>query len=126
MEQDFVGTKRWIRSATPYEVYMKEQNLPIHRGTVGFYDIRDLTLGSWKCMGAQGVFIELNGAADSRESTLSRCPARASSQPIVSKNPPATTRVFGVDQRHSFCKRKGISRRIVSKCPSVVTNNAPV
>jgi hypothetical protein len=61
MEQDFVGTKRWIRSATPYEVYMKEQNLPIHRGTVGFYDIRDLTLGSWKCTGAQGVFIELNG-----------------------------------------------------------------
>ena len=44
MEQDFVGTKRWIRPATPYEIYMEEQNLPIHRGTVGFYDIRDLTL----------------------------------------------------------------------------------
>ena len=38
MEQDFVGTKRWIRPATPYEVYMEEQNLPIHRGTVGFYE----------------------------------------------------------------------------------------
>src|SRR2546429_2621477 len=61
MEQDFVGTKRWIRQATPYEIYMEEQNLPIHRGTVGFYDIRDLTLGSWKRMGAQGAFIELNG-----------------------------------------------------------------
>ena len=61
MEQDFVGTKRWIRPATPYEVYMEEQKLPIHRGTVGFYDIRDLTLGSWKRMGAQGAFIELNG-----------------------------------------------------------------
>jgi len=61
MEQDFVGTKRWIRQASPYEVYMEEQNLPIHRGTVGFYDIRDLTLGSWKRMGAQGAFIELNG-----------------------------------------------------------------
>jgi hypothetical protein len=35
MEQDFVGTKRWIRQASPYEVYMEEQNLPIHRGTVG-------------------------------------------------------------------------------------------
>jgi len=30
---------------------MDEQNLPIHRGTVGFYDIRDLTLGSWQRMG---------------------------------------------------------------------------
>ena len=61
MEQDFVGTKRWIRQATPYEVYMEEQKLPIHRGKVGFYDIRDLALGSWKRMGAQGAFIELNG-----------------------------------------------------------------
>jgi hypothetical protein len=26
-----------------------------------FYDIRDLTLGSWQRMGAQGAFIELNG-----------------------------------------------------------------
>ena len=61
MEQDFVGTKRWIRPASPYEIYMEEQNLPIHRGTVGFYDIRDLTLGPWKRMGARGAFIELNG-----------------------------------------------------------------
>ena len=43
------------------KVYMEEQSLPIHRGTVGFYDIRELTLGSWKRMGARGAFIELNG-----------------------------------------------------------------
>lgn len=61
MALDFVGTKRWVRPATPYEVYMEEQKLPIHRGTVGFYDIRDLTLGSWQRTGAQGAFIELNG-----------------------------------------------------------------
>ena len=61
MAQDFVGTKRWVRQATSYELYMDEQNLPIHRGTVGFYDIRDLTLAPWKRMGAQGAFIELNG-----------------------------------------------------------------
>jgi len=30
---------------------MDEQNLPIHRGTVGFYDIRELTLGPWQRMG---------------------------------------------------------------------------
>ena len=46
MAQDFVGTKRWVRTATPYENYMEEQNLPIHRGSVGFYDIRDLSLAS--------------------------------------------------------------------------------
>ena len=61
MAQDFVGTKRWVRQATPYEIYMEEQNLPIHRGTVGFFDIRELTLGSWQRMGARGAFIELNG-----------------------------------------------------------------
>jgi hypothetical protein len=38
----------------------------------------------------------------------------------------AAFEVFGVDERHSFCTRKGISRRIASKCPSLVTNNAPV
>ena len=47
MAEDFVGTKRWIRQATPYEIYMDEQKLPIHRGTIGFYDIRDLTLAEY-------------------------------------------------------------------------------
>ena len=61
MAEDFVGTKRWIRPASPYEIYMEEQNLPIHRGAIGFYDIRDLTLASWQRMGARGAFIELNG-----------------------------------------------------------------
>ena len=35
--------------------------VPIHRGAIGFYDIRDLTLASWQRMGARGAFIELNG-----------------------------------------------------------------
>jgi len=61
MEKDFVGTKRWVRPATPYEVYMEEQDLPIHRGAIGFYDVRDLTLAPWKRMNARGAFIELNG-----------------------------------------------------------------
>ena len=61
MEQDFVGTKRWIRQASPYETYMAEQDLPVHRGTIGFYDIRDLPLGRWKRMGVEGAFLELNG-----------------------------------------------------------------
>ena len=68
MAQDFVGTKRWVRPPTPYELYMEEQNLPIHRGTVGFFDIRDLTLTAWKRMGAQGAFIELNGCGTGEKS----------------------------------------------------------
>src|SRR2546427_9979503 len=61
MEQDVVGTKRWIRQATPYEIYMEEVILPLRSGTVGFDHIRDLTVGSWKRMVAQGAFIELIG-----------------------------------------------------------------
>ena len=54
MEQDFVGTKRWIRMASPYEIYMEEQKLPIHRGAVGFYDIRDLALAPLEAHGRAG------------------------------------------------------------------------
>jgi hypothetical protein len=61
MAQACVGTKRWVWQATFYEIYMEEQNLPIHRGLVGFYYIRDLTLASWRRTGARGAFIELNG-----------------------------------------------------------------
>jgi len=61
MVQDFVGTKRWVRQATPYEIYMKEQGVPIYRGMMGFYDLRDLSLGSWKRLGARGAFLELSG-----------------------------------------------------------------
>src|ERR1051325_8126490 len=64
MAEDFVGTKRWICQATPYEIYMDEQKLPIHRGTIGFYDIRDLTLAPWPRMGARGAFLELNGCGN--------------------------------------------------------------
>ena len=61
MAEDFVGTKRWVRPATPYEQYMEEQALPIHRGVIGFYDIRDLALAPWPRMNGRGAFIELNG-----------------------------------------------------------------
>jgi hypothetical protein len=45
---DYVGTKRWVRPPTPYEEYMEAQGVPIHRGAIGYYDLRDLTLGPWK------------------------------------------------------------------------------
>src|SRR5262247_2120613 len=104
MEQDFVGTKRWIRQATPYEVYMEEQKLPIHRGTVGFYDIRDLALGSWKRMGAQGAFIELNGCGGHR----GRRPAPAGA---AGRRPPAHAARVPVRLRRREPVRRGAHRR---------------
>ncbi|MFC1958470.1 cupin domain-containing protein [Chloroflexota bacterium] len=46
----------------PYDVYMDEQNIPIHRG-LGVYDMRQLPLAPWKRLGGQGTFIELEGQA---------------------------------------------------------------
>ncbi|MBM4264916.1 MAG: hypothetical protein FJ145_26265 [Deltaproteobacteria bacterium] len=47
MAKDFVGTKRWLRPATPCETFMDKQKLPIHRGTIAFSDIGNLTLAGW-------------------------------------------------------------------------------
>ncbi|MEE8517530.1 MAG: cupin domain-containing protein [Dehalococcoidia bacterium] len=61
MVQDFVGTKLWVRQPSPYERYMDEQGVPVHRGAVGYYDLRDLTLSPWKRMNAEGAFFDLSG-----------------------------------------------------------------
>ncbi len=45
-----------------YDVFMDEQNIPIHRG-MGVYDLRQLPLARWQRMGGQGTFIELDGQA---------------------------------------------------------------
>lgn len=50
----------WRRDATPYETYMAEQALPIHRG-FGFGDVRELTMAPWRRLGCDGAFIELEG-----------------------------------------------------------------
>jgi quercetin dioxygenase-like cupin family protein len=55
-----VGRFRYPREATLYEKFMEEQEIPIVRG-VGIYDTRNVTLASWKRMGGQGAFIQLDG-----------------------------------------------------------------
>ena len=75
MAQDHVGTKRWVRQPSPYETYMDEQGIPIHRGMVGLYDVRDATLAPWKRMGGQGAFIELNGTGGLQGMYLIEIPA---------------------------------------------------
>ena len=54
------GNRKHLPS--PYEVFMQEENIPIYKGR-GFSDCRNLTLGSWKRLGGQGAFIELDGQA---------------------------------------------------------------
>jgi len=81
MAEDFVGTKRWVRPATPYETFMEEQNLPIHRGAVGFYDVRELPLAPWPRMGSRGAFIELNGCGGLQGIYLMEVPAAGATRP---------------------------------------------
>jgi mannose-6-phosphate isomerase-like protein (cupin superfamily) len=59
-DEAYVGRNQWNRPISPYEQFMEEQNIPVHRG-IGFRDTRDLTLAPWKRMGGQGAFIELEG-----------------------------------------------------------------
>jgi quercetin dioxygenase-like cupin family protein len=59
-ERHIAGFQRVPRPPTPYEVFMREEEIPIYRG-IGVYDVRDLTLGPWKRLGGRGSFIALDG-----------------------------------------------------------------
>ena len=59
-DEQYVGRKSWKRPHSPYERFMEEQNIPIHRG-IGFRDARELPRGPWKRMGGQGAFVALDG-----------------------------------------------------------------
>ena len=48
------------RSHSPYERFMEEEGIPIHRG-IGVRDTRDLPLGDWKRLGGRGTFLYLDG-----------------------------------------------------------------
>ncbi len=60
--QETAGHLTQIVPPSAYEVFMEEQNLPIHHG-IGVHDIRELPLAPWERMGGQGTFIELDGQA---------------------------------------------------------------
>lgn len=59
-DRHIAGIQKHPRAATPYEMFMEEEGIPIVRG-VGVYDIRELTLGDWKRVGARGAFLAFNG-----------------------------------------------------------------
>ncbi len=60
--QELAGHLHYSVLPSPYEVFMKEQGIPIYRD-IGVYDSRQLPLGPWKRMGGQGSFIQLDGQA---------------------------------------------------------------
>lgn len=61
MTQKHVGRTSFPRPPTPYERYMIEEDIPIHRGMTGARDGRELARGPWKRRNAKGAFIELAG-----------------------------------------------------------------
>ena len=81
MTQDYVGTKLWARRSTPYEFYMEEQGVPIYYGEVGYYDLRDLPLGPWKRMGAEGAFFDLSGTGGQQGTYVIQIPGAGAITP---------------------------------------------
>ena len=80
-EPPHVGLTTFPRPATPYEAYMTEEGLPIHRGVTGFSDVRTLEVGDWKRVGAAGAFIELEGIGNVQGTYLLKVAAGSSTEP---------------------------------------------
>lgn len=54
------GLGKWKRPRSPYDIYMEEQGIPIHRD-IGVRRVQDLPLKPWKRLGGNGTFIQLFG-----------------------------------------------------------------
>lgn len=80
-EPAHVGLTTFPRPATPYEEYMAEEAIPIHRGVSGFSDVRLLDLGDWKRLGAGGAFIEMEGIGNVQGTYLLGIPAGRALEP---------------------------------------------
>jgi mannose-6-phosphate isomerase-like protein (cupin superfamily) len=59
-DEHYVGRNTWNRPISPYEQFMADEGIPVHRG-IGFRDTRDLKRAHWRRMGGPGAFIELDG-----------------------------------------------------------------
>ena len=54
------GFGRWQRPPTPYDRFMEEEGIPVHRA-IGVHRVQDLPLRPWKRMGGKGTYIQLYG-----------------------------------------------------------------
>ncbi len=59
-ERQKAGWGTWSRPLSPYDRFMEEQGIPIHRG-IGVRQVRELPLARWQRMGGRGTFIQLHG-----------------------------------------------------------------
>jgi mannose-6-phosphate isomerase-like protein (cupin superfamily) len=80
-EPSHVGLTTFPRPATPYERYMLQEGIPIHRGVSGFPDVRAVELGEWRRIGARGAFIELEGIGNVQGIYLLGVHAGAATEP---------------------------------------------
>lgn len=60
-EDDRAGLRETARQKSAYVKFMEEEGIPIYRDIIGVHDIRELDLGPWDRMGANGAFLRLNG-----------------------------------------------------------------
>ena len=54
------GFGRWQRPPTPYDRFMEEEGIPVHRA-IGVHRVQDLPLKPWKRTGGNGTYIQLYG-----------------------------------------------------------------
>ena len=108
-ERHIAGFQRVPRPPTPYEVFMREEEIPIYRG-IGVYDIRDMTLGNWKRLGGRTFFIgRIGGPAE-----LVEMPPEASEDPLlreavenILKNLPAGEKLPDIDRGKKLTANDG-------------------
>jgi mannose-6-phosphate isomerase-like protein (cupin superfamily) len=75
------GYRRYRRAKSPYEMYMEEEGIPIHRG-IGVYDTRQLPLGTWKRYGGRGTFLALDGLGSIKGMFVLEVPSGGATQPV--------------------------------------------
>ena len=54
------GFGKWQRPPTPYDRFMEEEEIPVHRA-IGVHRVQDLPLKPWKRTGGSGTYIQLYG-----------------------------------------------------------------
>ncbi len=54
------GFGRWQRPASPYDRFMEEEGIPVHRA-IGVHRVQDLPLKPWKRTEGNGTYIQLYG-----------------------------------------------------------------
>jgi quercetin dioxygenase-like cupin family protein len=60
-----VFAERTSKNEFPYDIFMRQEGLPVHRGLIGIEDVTQLVRAPWGRTGGNGAFIELQGTFQS-------------------------------------------------------------